>query len=911
MARALYRIASLLLLSAVLFLAGLALYLKQRPEELAALLAREIEERSGLVCTMRSVGVILLPKPMLAFVDVEVRGERFALFSPYVTIWPRLEPLLRGEFRPGEIFLARVSLAYAPWPELNFSDARLDLSELAAKGTYDAFKVDTLELRLADAVFKFAGLLEYGSKAPAFSGRLEFERFSLPRYFPFARSLPSGIQHSLDRLSGHLDFRLDAQGIEVSHLRCATSHGAIFTGEGGVKDFAKPEIFLDLRSASVNMDEEFPEILRSGVTPPEYGHEPVVGATAPPGHAALSDIGYDIRIRAAKALVASSQARGLALRCSQGAQGPLLGFDVETLFGGRAQGSLAVSGEDGAPSGYVLKLQAQNLDLKLMQTLLPATHNVEAIVSGNADLRFEGDSPAGMLSSLGGALSLRLDQGFHTLTDAGTAKRVPFPVRALAGVFQNLGRQGERLTYTGKWQAEMQYGDWRVDAQIDGPLSIALEGVFPLRLSRVPGTVLLRRATAWKGWMPQGLHMECSGKFSLDSEQSSVAVEEARARLFDCELTGQVRGKYVKEGIEVQGRLGVKGASLRRTFAKLGIKDIGLNPALLQVFSGVASVAVSSGKLALAEMEGRIDESRFSGSVDAQWAQRPVWQGKVQVDALDLQSYLDTGPKPAKAKPWDLQFLQDFDAKGIIEVQRLRVLGMLFRQTRASVQLKGGALEFSPVTAEVYGGPVTARVRLNARAGPGIQANIQASRLDLRAFSDERGMDSVYEGKASVQLELAGLARSGADIPAGLSGRILFETGSGSMQARKNLQKQGASPTRFDRIVIAGPVERGVFRSERFQLDGPTLHARGGGWINMSEETLDVKLEVRKTGLPILPVHIYGKLDKPQTSVKAGQALVKAAGRLGKELMGGVETVGSGLLDVLGSVLSVPLKLLK
>ena len=103
MARILYRLGSLLLLSALLFLAGLTLYLKQRPEELAALLARAIEAQSGFVCTMRSVGVTLLPKPMLALVDVDVRGGDLALSSPYVTIWPRLAPLLRGEFRPGEI----------------------------------------------------------------------------------------------------------------------------------------------------------------------------------------------------------------------------------------------------------------------------------------------------------------------------------------------------------------------------------------------------------------------------------------------------------------------------------------------------------------------------------------------------------------------------------------------------------------------------------------------------------------------------------------------------------------------------------------------------------------------------------------------------------------------------------------
>ena len=1057
-----FNIGLLLLLSSALFLAGLVLYLQQRPEELATLLTEEIRKRSGLACDVQSVGVALVPSPALALVNVDIRDARFTLSSPYATIRPRLMPLLHGTFLPDEISLfqarcfarpekggdaepapqgqqgggapkpppvsalppfmdgcalvlrqsslhletpqlvlkvedidgrvlfdahalrgemaaTRTSLAYASWPELNLGDVRLELQEafhamrgntagpggrlrmtgraeipgmlsaaavefavqedagpagihmqarvqgsvpargaglpvharLAAGGTPEAFKVEALELRLADDVFTLAGLFEPGQKTPVFSGRLEFEAFSLPRYFAFARRLPPGIRHSLDRLNGYMEFRMEDQGITVPKLRCATSHGAIFTGRGGVEHFARPEIFLDVQTSSVNLDEEFPEISRSGVTPPEYRHEPLVWAPGSPGHTALPDIGYDIRIRAAQAVVASSRAGELTLRCSPGAGGPLLKFDAKTLFGGQAHGSLAVSRKDGAPSHYALELNAQKLKLALMEKLLPNQSRLAGLVSGSADVRFAGDDQETALSRLGGTFFLRLEEGFHDPAEGTKAERVPLPVCALSGTFQSQGRQGDRLGYTGKWQAEIQDGDWRLDAQLDGPLSIALKGVFPLRLSRVPGTLRVQRTTAWKGFMPQGLAMECAGKFSLDSEHSSAAVEEARARLFDCALTGRLRGTYAKEGFEAQGRIDIKGTSLRQTLAKLGMEAVGLNPALLKDFSGAAAVAVSPGKLALSEMEGRIDQSRFSGSLSGQWAQRPAWQGEVQVDALDLQSYLDTGPAPQKGKAWDLKFLQDFDAKGVVAVQSLRMPGIHFRQARSPVQLNSGVLELAPITASLYGGPVTARIRLNAKEAPGIQMSARASGIDLRDFTDERGMNTVYEGKASVQLELAGPASSGADIPAGLNGRFFCESGSGSMQARKTLQQKEASPTRFDKIVISGPVERGVFRSERFQLDGPALRVGGGGRVNMPEETLDLKLKVHMAGLPAFPVHVYGKIDKPQTSVQAGQAFVQAVGKLGLGIVDGIETVGSGLLDVIGSVLSAPFKLLK
>jgi uncharacterized protein involved in outer membrane biogenesis len=275
---------------------------------------------------------------------------------------------------------------------------------------------------------------------------------------------------------------------------------------------------------------------------------------------------------------------------------------------------------------------------------------------------------------------------------------------------------------------------------------------------------------------------------------------------------------------------------------------------------------------------------------------------------LDLQSYLGSGLRQKEAKAWDLKFLQNFDAKGVIEVQRLHLLGMQFRHAHSQMQLSGGVLEFSPVSAVLYGGGVTGRIRLDAKDGLGIQSNIRANQVDLRGFSEERRTDAIYEGKASVQLELTGFVRSSADIPAGLSGKFFCEIDKGSMRTRRNPQ---AAPTRFDRIVISGPMERGVFRSERFQLDGPALSARGGGWVNLPEETLDLNLEVHMAGLPPFPVRIHGKLDKPQTSVQAGQALVQAVGKLGLGVAESIETVGSGLLDVVGGILAVPFRLLR
>jgi uncharacterized protein involved in outer membrane biogenesis len=258
-----------------------------------------------------------------------------------------------------------------------------------------------------------------------------------------------------------------------------------------------------------------------------------------------------------------------------------------------------------------------------------------------------------------------------------------------------------------------------------------------------------------------------------------------------------------------------------------------------------------------------------------------------------------------------VKFLQDFDAKGVVDVRRLRLFGLPFQQASSPVRLNGGVLEFSSITADLCGGDVTARIRLNAKESLGIDASAQAGGVDLRLVSDELKTAAAYQGKASVRLELAGVARSRSDIPAGLSGSFFFEAGSGGIQARKHLQKAAASPTRFDKIVISGPVERGVFHSDRFQIDGPALNAEGGGWVNLSEKTLDLKLEARLAGLPAFPMRVYGTMDKPQTSVQAGQAIVNTVGRLGLRVADGIEAVGSGLLDVVGSVLSVPFKLLK
>ncbi|MEI3479467.1 MAG: hypothetical protein V8Q84_10650 [Bilophila sp.] len=141
---------------------------------------------------------------------------------------------------------------------------------------------------------------EKGS-SPLLKGTLTVKNLSLPRWFDFARDLPSGVTAALDGLSGTLPFELTPRSLTIASAR-VTTLDTPFTGGGGVKDFRHPVIItVTLGTPTADLNRLFPELTDKAVAAPVYAMPPLLGGDDDPGSPAP---GYDVRLTAARATCA-------------------------------------------------------------------------------------------------------------------------------------------------------------------------------------------------------------------------------------------------------------------------------------------------------------------------------------------------------------------------------------------------------------------------------------------------------------------------------------------------------------------------------------------------------------------------------------------------------------------------------
>ena len=135
--------------------------------------------------------------------------------------------------------------------------------------------------------------------------------------------------------------------------------------------------------------------------------------------------------------------------------------------------------------------------------------------------------------------------------------------------------------------------------------------------------------------------------------------------------------------------------------------------------------------------------------------------------------------------------------------------------------------------------------------------------------------------------------RSGADIPAALSGTLNFVIRNGELDAKKP-----GPMSRFSSLSASGALSKGILTTRDLNLSGG-LSVRGQGSINLINKTLNYALNVTGPGIPEIPVRYYGSLDAPQRSFNATGILANI-----------FNSIGSGVLNILDIVVSAPLRLL-
>ena len=160
-------------------------------------------------------------------------------------------------------------------------------------------------------------------------------------------------------------------------------------------------------------------------------------------------------------------------------------------------------------------------------------------------------------------------------------------------------------------------------------------------------------------------------------------------------------------------------------------------------------------------------------------------------------------------------------------------------------------------------------------------------------------MKSLLTGDASVKADMKAHLTGPGQIPGALDGAWSIRLKNGSWQKMGKDGKLG-KPTRISLAEASGTMNKGVARTNNFYLQNNNLKVKGGGWINLTNQKLDCNFNVDMKGLPNFPLHLYGTLDKTQTSIGAGKMVMNARGG-----------ITSGLVDIFGGLVEGTLNIFR
>lgn len=586
----------------------------------------------------------------------------------------------------------------------------------------------------------------------------------------------------------------------------------------------------------------------------------------------------------------------------------------------------------------------------------------------------QGRTLPAFFASQEGSLALRLDNG-HVLRGVATKEKLPFTRLRLEAKLRSgdqikfpeqdgqhgqggqnkQGKQSSRpqfsghkgnpglpaeLNYTGQWKLALDSPRLKAALQMEGPLTFSGKQLLPVKWHKVPGHLMVEADKAllseWQILPAPGKSggkeggngggsrkLDISGRFSLHSGERSFAVEDAEASLPDfggVQLRGQIQGAVPPQGAQnawldgtVEGHV-ASARTLLRPFLPSMVDS--LPASTLHRAEGKAKLAYKDKSLTVTDMRVKLDNTTAAGRLSGAWKEKPAWKFDLDVDTLDLDTWLpprqtarkstETAsgktvlPTPLPSPLWKLDWMREMDAQGQLRIQSLRLRKFTLRQARIPLQLRNATLECAALRGDFYGAPLKASLKAKTTENvPGLklQFTTEAQGINMRTLSEDKQMDTLLAGQGALRATIQGMARSGADIPAALDGAWSLQVDEAYTQSRQ--AKSTASRTQLGEIRTSGSLEKGVLRSNNLTISGASMQARGGGWVNLDKDTLDVALTVNMFRIPEFPVRFYGNLDNPQRSINAGKAITSTLGNLGSEVVDVIGNVIGGALRIL------------
>ncbi len=771
-------------------------------------------------------------------------------------------------------------------------DYRRDSRGIGVEGARIAFDRDYGEL---------TGVIDLDAEHPCFRGSAQIGQFSLTRWFGFGRRMDAGLQKTLDTISGSFeDMTLDQRGIIVPRLH-ARLYDMDFHGSGSCKDFRQPFIAIDIHASQVDLDKVFTE-LHGNVPDMSYLPPPAIPFSETGASQEDEEIGFDIHISADDAGIINLSPRGTDVHVLPSPKGTMLKISIADLYGGDARASVYLRDR------VKITADLKGVDLRRASAALTGFEPVSGTLQqGHFDIGFDQGSGMRMLHTL--SVNARAVIGKGTLKNR-TSVLTPFQSMVLSVNAQSPSKMAvpaelpPTIPYQGAWDITLDTKGYACRVRSDAALlNFSTAYWLPSSMANQKCDVQLTlKDPAYKQLASQKFSLKGKGSFNIDKN----IVKFSGATLSHAVFTamGSAELKNWRSGFSLSGQAEASSPDLRKVLELLGM-DVPLSIAGNEAPKGAlkGTFSISPHQFKLENLEGTLDRYPFRGQMSGTRGKSPSYQASLVFDDLDLDAFLPRSSlsqwqSRGKKTPLPLDLLSGSTAALQFQARKLRIYSTTLKSANMNVDMKNGRLS-APFQASFSGGG-SLRGTFSAVAAGGAAdttLNYTTSDVDMLNLSRDRAQDTLISGRGSSSASLSARQACWDDWKNTLNGEMSFRIVSGRIFSASSSPREG-DDTPFKSMSMSATARNGIISSNDFLLKGSMSSIKGSGEISLATLAIDARAVMTLVGIPELPFTISGTLGEPKISYKVLGAVT-----------GTVGNIGSTLFDIVGGILTAPIRL--
>ena len=521
-----------------------------------------------------------------------------------------------------------------------------------------------------------------------------------------------------------------------------------------------------------------------------------------------------------------------------------------------------------------------------------------------ADITLTGDVNADMVKKLISVKDLNL-----ALKANADSKEAAFSTADIAlkgDVNANLGSQ--LVTINGlSLDVKANKGEQIIDAQLTSELSSNLAN----QQSSLKGFKLIADIT--DPTLPGGkTKLSLNADISADMKKQTAALSNLALNVLDLALSGKVSlSKLLSENPNYAGTLNVKAFNLRQLANKLTIELPAMaDSSTLELIQLNTEFTGSSKSFNAKKLDLTLDQSKLKGHFAINNFVAPAYDFKLTLDNIDADRYLPPAAKEGKksappastaaagATQLPLETLRQINAKGSIDIGKLKISGLHSQKIHLQINAAKGLVKLSPLSANLYKGQYKGNVTLDARGKIlKLAVNENLSGVQAGPLLKDLSGDDKLSGTANVQAKLTGNGATVDQIKSTLTGNGKFSFIDGAIKGvniadsirkakaafknKKAPASKGEVKTDFASLSGSFTAKNGTINNQDFKAMSPLLRIMGAGKIDLPKEGINYGLKVSivetSTGQAgkdladlkglTIPVKITGTFDNPKPTV--------------------------------------------